>query len=198
MTDPEEVSMRWGRRKNKPSMNYDKLSRALRYYYDKMIITKIQGKRYTYKFNFRKIMESNKAMSGSVSTSLDWNTRIGMDSRFLHHTQFRDSVSSLLPIERYVQVSSPFDRGSLYPVTELGPGYPQMVQSEEERLLPSTMSGYSSSDWQASPTFSVSSRSSPQGLPAYVTFQSQNDYRPTCDCYPACLSEKNTMSYGNY
>uniref|UniRef100_A0A3Q3DXI8 ETS transcription factor ELK3 n=1 Tax=Hippocampus comes TaxID=109280 RepID=A0A3Q3DXI8_HIPCM len=31
----EEVAKLWGLRKNKSNMNYDKLSRALRYYYDK-------------------------------------------------------------------------------------------------------------------------------------------------------------------
>uniref|UniRef100_A0A3Q3LZ34 Fli-1 proto-oncogene, ETS transcription factor-related sequence n=1 Tax=Mastacembelus armatus TaxID=205130 RepID=A0A3Q3LZ34_9TELE len=40
MTDPDEVAKRWGERKSKPNMNYDKLSRALRYYYDKNIMTK--------------------------------------------------------------------------------------------------------------------------------------------------------------
>lgn len=33
----EEVAKLWGLRKNKTNMNYDKLSRALRYYYDKVI-----------------------------------------------------------------------------------------------------------------------------------------------------------------
>uniref|UniRef100_A0A3B4F3M4 ETS transcription factor ELK1 n=1 Tax=Pundamilia nyererei TaxID=303518 RepID=A0A3B4F3M4_9CICH len=35
LLDAEEVARLWGLRKNKHNMNYDKLSRALRYYYDK-------------------------------------------------------------------------------------------------------------------------------------------------------------------
>ena len=50
MTDPDEVARRWGIRKNKPKMNYEKLSRGLRYYYDKNIILKTGGKRYVYRF----------------------------------------------------------------------------------------------------------------------------------------------------
>ncbi|KAJ3614237.1 hypothetical protein NHX12_017811 [Muraenolepis orangiensis] len=52
LQDPDEVARRWGERKSKPNMNYDKLSRALRYYYDKNIMTKVHGKRYAYKFDF--------------------------------------------------------------------------------------------------------------------------------------------------
>ena len=44
------MARRWGERKNKPKMNYEKLSRGLRYYYDKQIIVKTPGKRYVYKF----------------------------------------------------------------------------------------------------------------------------------------------------
>lgn len=50
LIDPDEVARRWGRRKNKPKMNYEKLSRGLRYYYDKNIIHKTPGKRYVYRF----------------------------------------------------------------------------------------------------------------------------------------------------
>ncbi|CAB1352414.1 unnamed protein product [Coregonus sp. 'balchen'] len=50
LTDTDEVARRWGRRKNKPKMNYEKLSRGLRYYYDKNIIHKTSGKRYVYRF----------------------------------------------------------------------------------------------------------------------------------------------------
>ncbi|XP_019747418.1 ETS domain-containing protein Elk-3 isoform X1 [Hippocampus comes] len=46
----EEVAKLWGLRKNKSNMNYDKLSRALRYYYDKNIIKKVIGQKFVYKF----------------------------------------------------------------------------------------------------------------------------------------------------
>uniref|UniRef100_A0A8C2ZLJ6 ETS domain-containing protein n=1 Tax=Cyclopterus lumpus TaxID=8103 RepID=A0A8C2ZLJ6_CYCLU len=57
--DPDEVARQWGLRKCKPHMNYDKLSRALRYYYNKRILHKTKGKRFTYKFNFSKVVLVN-------------------------------------------------------------------------------------------------------------------------------------------
>lgn len=53
LVDPDEVARKWGERKSKPNMNYDKMSRALRYYYDKNIMAKVHGKRYAYKFDFQ-------------------------------------------------------------------------------------------------------------------------------------------------
>ncbi|XP_060761284.1 ETS domain-containing transcription factor ERF-like [Neoarius graeffei] len=57
--DPEQLAKLWGERKGKPHMNYDKLSRALRYYYNKRILYKTKGKRFTYKFNFSKLILVN-------------------------------------------------------------------------------------------------------------------------------------------
>ena len=70
MVDPDEVARLWGRRKNKPNMNYDKLSRALRYYYDKHILTKVQGKRYTYRFDFRAIIQSNRSLASVANNTV--------------------------------------------------------------------------------------------------------------------------------
>ncbi|KAJ0182882.1 hypothetical protein K1T71_000858 [Dendrolimus kikuchii] len=50
LLDPEKVARLWGARKHKPAMNYEKLSRALRYYYDGDMIAKVSGKRFVYKF----------------------------------------------------------------------------------------------------------------------------------------------------
>ncbi|KAH8271411.1 hypothetical protein KR018_009142, partial [Drosophila ironensis] len=50
LIEPEEVARRWGLQKNRPAMNYDKLSRSLRYYYEKGIMQKVNGERYVYRF----------------------------------------------------------------------------------------------------------------------------------------------------
>lgn len=47
---PSTVAKMWGKKKNKPTMNYEKLSRGIRYYYGNSVIEKVRGKRYVYRF----------------------------------------------------------------------------------------------------------------------------------------------------
>ncbi|XP_065196072.1 protein c-ets-1-B-like isoform X2 [Sycon ciliatum] len=51
LLDPDGVSHKWGLRKNRPSMDYYKMSRSMRYYYGKSILHKVQGKRFCYCFD---------------------------------------------------------------------------------------------------------------------------------------------------
>ncbi|KAK7487976.1 hypothetical protein BaRGS_00020721, partial [Batillaria attramentaria] len=71
LTDPDEVARRWGCRRNKPRMTYDKVSRALRYYYDRQILEKVKGKRYTYRFNFNTLhrLQNNQSNSSTALTA---------------------------------------------------------------------------------------------------------------------------------
>lgn len=42
LSSSPQVARLWGMQKNRPAMNYDKLSRSLRYYYEKGIMQKVQ------------------------------------------------------------------------------------------------------------------------------------------------------------
>lgn len=46
----EAVAQLWGKRKNNSSMTYEKLSRAMRYYYKREILERVDGRRLVYKF----------------------------------------------------------------------------------------------------------------------------------------------------
>ncbi|XP_014240779.1 DNA-binding protein D-ETS-3-like isoform X2 [Cimex lectularius] len=83
LTDPDEVARRWGERKSKPNMNYDKLSRALRYYYDKNIMTKVHGKRYAYKFDFQGLAAATQP-SAADPTAYKYQSDLFMSS--YHHS----------------------------------------------------------------------------------------------------------------
>ncbi|CAD5218700.1 unnamed protein product [Bursaphelenchus okinawaensis] len=62
LIDAEAVARLWGLRKGKTQMNYDKLSRALRYYYDKNIIKKVNGQKFVYRFVVSGDACTNEAM----------------------------------------------------------------------------------------------------------------------------------------
>ncbi|XP_058262065.1 ETS translocation variant 4 isoform X1 [Hemibagrus wyckioides] len=106
LIEPEEVARLWGMQKNRPAMNYDKLSRSLRYYYEKGIMQKVAGERYVYKF----VCEPEAL----ISLAFPDNQRPSVKAEFERYVNEEDTV----PL-------SHLDEGVSYPsepaATNLGP-----------------------------------------------------------------------------
>uniref|UniRef100_A0A182RGF2 ETS domain-containing protein n=1 Tax=Anopheles funestus TaxID=62324 RepID=A0A182RGF2_ANOFN len=86
LVEPEEVARRWGIQKNRPAMNYDKLSRSLRYYYEKGIMQKVAGERYVYKFvcDPEALFNMAYGTSGAQTNQSCNGGGTGMDSGLAH------------------------------------------------------------------------------------------------------------------
>ncbi|XP_064611456.1 transcriptional regulator ERG homolog [Liolophura sinensis] len=97
LVDPDEVARRWGERKSKPNMNYDKLSRALRYYYDKNIMTKVHGKRYAYKFDFAGLAQAMQPTAADPS-AYKYQQDLFMSS-YHHHNSKLNFMNAHAPIQ---------------------------------------------------------------------------------------------------
>ncbi|NWS44541.1 ELK3 protein, partial [Probosciger aterrimus] len=102
----EEVAKLWGLRKNKTNMNYDKLSRALRYYYDKNIIKKVIGQKFVYKFvSFPEILKMDPHAVEISRESLllqDSDCKMPSESRDQH----KHSLSALKSTSRNEYIHS--------------------------------------------------------------------------------------------
>ncbi|XP_053307616.1 Friend leukemia integration 1 transcription factor-like isoform X2 [Spea bombifrons] len=115
MTDPDEVARRWGERKSKPNMNYDKLSRALRYYYDKNIMSKVHGKRYAYKFDFQgiQVVQQSHSNDPAVCKYPDGGYYSPQPKQAMplppHHTQ-SPNLSTIIPMQYFSSTAG----GGLY------------------------------------------------------------------------------------
>ncbi|XP_069383626.1 ETS domain-containing protein Elk-1 isoform X2 [Paralichthys olivaceus] len=101
LLDAEEVARLWGLRKNKHNMNYDKLSRALRYYYDKNIIKKVSGQKFVYKF----VSQPDPSLPEGVRNGEDSQRRENADPT--SQSKCLGGVASTCPSKGLPQRSSP-------------------------------------------------------------------------------------------
>ncbi|CAI5441268.1 unnamed protein product [Caenorhabditis angaria] len=92
LVDPDEVARKWGERKSKPNMNYDKMSRALRYYYDKNIMAKVHGKRYAYKFDFQGIAQALQPPTTTHPQDYFNSSRIAPDFSWTNAANYRSLI----------------------------------------------------------------------------------------------------------
>lgn len=62
IAQPTGLARLWGTHRNKPQMTYEKMSRALRYYYSRGIIESVRGRKQTFRFSLDlcKYVSSNK------------------------------------------------------------------------------------------------------------------------------------------
>ncbi|XP_013109580.1 DNA-binding protein D-ETS-6 [Stomoxys calcitrans] len=138
LVDPDMVAKLWGERKAKPNMNYDKLSRALRYYYDKNIMTKVHGKRYAYKFDFHGLMVACQAQAQGCDPA----TSMGMLSPYKvphhqhHHHSYQSQHHSLhhsssVLAEQSTPSSSGSSLGFLSPATVASPMAVEAIPSND-------------------------------------------------------------------
>lgn len=115
LVNAEEVARLWGLRKNKHNMNYDKLSRALRYYYDKNIIKKVLGQKFVYRFvafpeivkmenkiPFHVKMESMASPSSSSLAAAIMPSSMSSSSSAHHHHHHQAASNSALALKQRI------------------------------------------------------------------------------------------------
>ena len=156
LINAEEVARLWGMRKNKHNMNYDKLSRALRYYYDKNIIKKVMGQKFVYKFvSFPEVVKTENKIPFKVKMeSLSQELGLNNSARFM-------------AFKPYTTVK-----------VEEGQHPKEMIvpQIKQELMTPQLVTTLGTQPLSMAP-WSVHSTSAPSGVPVPVAQHSSATYK---------------------
>ncbi|XP_028287229.1 ETS domain-containing protein Elk-3 isoform X2 [Parambassis ranga] len=188
----EEVAKLWGLRKNKTNMNYDKLSRALRYYYDKNIIKKVIGQKFVYKFvSFPEILKMDPAVvesgrcseesGGATSEPEPEDEDVGERNQYLHSGLYSSfTISSLnhsLEHNRPIKTEPASDRH------DDGSSVIRFVTNRGHSSVPSTPPPSSNDNSRLSPrqTRLSSCSSSPPQSPTYTLVRGRSQSIDTDD-----------------
>ncbi|XP_057677142.1 ETS domain-containing protein Elk-1 isoform X2 [Corythoichthys intestinalis] len=110
LLDAEEVARLWGLRKNKHNMNYDKLSRALRYYYDKNIIKKVSGQKFVYRF----VSQPDPSLPDGTHAPEDGQRRDNLDVNSQSKTCLSKNVAQSSPSNSQKSSRNDYMKSGLY------------------------------------------------------------------------------------
>ncbi|VEL17425.1 unnamed protein product [Protopolystoma xenopodis] len=151
----EEVAKLWGLRKDKNHrMNYDKLSRALRYYYQKNIIRKVHGHKFVYQFTgLRNLAGLIEAQNAGLEPGTGYETR--------SQAQLASTASMPLTVGR--QSEAGLVGGALFPPAayEASASYASPSASANQLSEPPTTIGYGSGQLHSDASTTVASLAVP-------------------------------------
>lgn len=118
IVNQNELARRWGERKRRKHMTYEKLSRAIRYYYDKNYVKKIHGKKATYVFNFDELFKAQSRPSQQKSKESQDSIDMGRSIKIHPYQESSSSsASSTPPSSSYLPCAQNSARGNTQSVT---------------------------------------------------------------------------------
>lgn len=118
LVDPQTVAYHWGALKNRPSMNMDKMTRSLRFYYAKGIISKVPNTTFTYRFgNIPELKLHKRVKKTTKLTQID-----------NYHGSFNASNDSMFCSSP--QITEPIKRAPVYSSNQYNNSYTDSIMDE--------------------------------------------------------------------